>query len=54
MWEGVKDKDDLMKELDKIKEKQLAIHYDGAHVVGVGAPVYKNDESNRKCGDLFA
>ena len=44
MWEGVRDKDDLMKELDKIKEKQLAIHYDGAYVVGVGAPVYKNDK----------
>jgi len=44
MWEGVRNRDDLIKELDKIKEKQLAIHYDGAHVVGVGAPVYKNDE----------
>lgn len=44
MWEGVKNKDDLMNELDKIQEKQLAIHYDGTHVVGVGAPVYKNDE----------
>ena len=44
MWEGVGDKDDLMKELDKIKEKQLAIHYDGAYVVGVGAPVYKNEK----------
>ena len=44
MWEGVGDKDDLMKELDKIKEKQLAVHYDGAHVVGVGAPVYNDDK----------
>lgn len=43
MWEGVRDKNDLIKELDRIKEEQLAIHYDGAHVVGVGAPVYKND-----------
>ena len=44
MWEGVRERGDLMKELDKIKEKQLAVHYDGAHVVGVGAPVYKNDK----------
>jgi IclR family KDG regulon transcriptional repressor len=42
MWDGVEDKDDLIQELNKIKEKQLAIHYDGAHVVGVGAPIYKN------------
>ena len=44
MWEGVGNKDELIKELDKIKEKQLAIHFDGAHVVGVGTPVYKNDK----------
>lgn len=44
MWEGVGDKDDLMNELNKIKEKQLAIHYDGAHVVGVGAPIFKDDK----------
>lgn len=44
MWEGVRDKEDLMDELEKIKEKQLAIHYDGAHVVGVGAPIFKNDK----------
>ena len=31
-----------MKELDKIKEKQLAVHFDDAHIVGVGAPIYKN------------
>ncbi len=44
MWEGVRDKNDLIIELDKIKEKQLSIHFDGAHVVGVGAPIYKNEK----------
>jgi len=43
MWEEVRSKDDLMKELGKIKEKQLAIHFDGAHIAGVGAPIYKDD-----------
>ncbi len=42
-WEEVGCKDDLMKELGKIKEKQLAIHFDDAHIVGVGTPIYKND-----------
>lgn len=41
MWEGVRDKHQLIKELDGIKAEQLAIHYDGAHVVGVAAPVFK-------------
>ncbi len=44
MWEGVGDKDDLIKKLDKIKEKQLAIHSDGEHVVGIGAPIFKDDK----------
>lgn len=44
MWKEVEDKHDLIKELDRIKEAQLAIHNDGAHVVGVGAPVYKNNK----------
>jgi DNA-binding IclR family transcriptional regulator len=44
MWEGIGDKNDLDRSLDRIKAEQLAIHYDGAHVVGVGAPVYKNDK----------
>lgn len=44
MWSEIKSKDDLAFELKKIKEKQLAIHFDGAHVVGVAAPIYKNEE----------
>jgi len=42
LWKGVVDKPGLIRELDRIKEEQLAIHYDGAHVTGIGAPVYKN------------
>lgn len=44
MWSEVQNEDDLVFELDKIKEKQLAIHYDNAYIVGVGAPIYKNNE----------
>jgi DNA-binding IclR family transcriptional regulator len=44
MWNEVKNNDDLIIELQKIKEKQLAIHFDGAHIVGIAAPIYKNEE----------
>lgn len=44
MWSEIKDEEDLILELKKIKEKQLAIHFDGAHIVGVAAPIYKNEE----------
>lgn len=44
MWPEVKNEKDLENELGKIKEKQLAIHFDGAFIVGVGAPIYMNDE----------
>jgi len=44
MWEEAGNKDKLMEELDKLKEKQLAVHFDGAHIVGVGAPIFKNDK----------
>jgi len=44
MWAEIKNEDDLTSELKKIKEKQLAIHFDGKHIVGVGAPIYKNEE----------
>ncbi|BBD46387.1 IclR helix-turn-helix domain protein [Petrimonas sp. IBARAKI] len=42
MWPEVINEKDLIDELDKIKRKQLAIHFDGAFIVGVGAPIYKN------------
>ena len=44
MWPGVQNEDDLIYELDKIRQKQLAVHFDGAYIVGVGAPIYKNGE----------
>jgi DNA-binding IclR family transcriptional regulator len=44
MWEGVGDQHDLIRELDRIKAEQLAVHHDGAHVVGVGAPVFKDEK----------
>ena len=44
MWPEVRNEDDLTLELNKIREKQFAIHFDGAYIVGVGAPVFKNDE----------
>jgi DNA-binding IclR family transcriptional regulator len=44
MWPEVINEDDLIIELQKIKEKQLAIHFDGAHIVGIAAPIYKNEE----------
>ena len=44
MWPEVKNEKDLIDELDKIKRKQLAIHFDGAFIVGVGAPIYKNGD----------
>jgi DNA-binding IclR family transcriptional regulator len=44
MWKGVGDQDDLIRELDRIKAEKLAVHHDGAHVAGVGAPVFKHDK----------
>lgn len=44
MWIGVNNEKELIKELDKIREKQLAVHFDGAYTIGVGAPIYKNSK----------
>ena len=44
MWPEVKNENELIFELDKIKRNQMAIHFDGAYIVGVGAPIYKNEE----------
>lgn len=44
MWPGIKSENDLIDELDKIRKKQFAIHFDGAYIVGVGAPIYKNGD----------
>lgn len=44
MWPEVINEKDLIDELNKIKRKQLAIHFDDAFIVGVGAPIYKNGD----------
>lgn len=44
MWKEAKSREDLLKELDEINEKRLAVHYAGEHIVGIGAPVYKDDK----------
>lgn len=43
-WPEIKNKEDLISELCKIKEKKLSAHFADSHIVGVGAPVYKNDK----------
>lgn len=44
MWPGVKNEKDLMDELNKVKQKQLSVHFDNNYIAGVGAPVFKNNE----------
>jgi len=44
MWPEIKNKEDLITELRKIKEKKLSAHFAESHIVGVGAPIYKNDK----------
>ena len=43
-WEEVKNKSDLIKELNKIKETQVAIHHAESDIVGVSAPIFKDDK----------
>ena len=42
MREEIKSREDLIKELDDIKEKQLAVHFASEHIAGIGAPVFKD------------
>jgi IclR family KDG regulon transcriptional repressor len=44
MWPEVRNEADLIMELEKIKDEQLAIHFDGKHIVGIGVPIYKDNE----------
>lgn len=41
MWPEVKNTKDLTTELNKIKEKQIAIHYADSYIIGIGVPVFK-------------
>ncbi len=44
MWAEVKNQEDLITELHKIKEKQVSVHFANTHIVGVGVPIFKNDK----------
>lgn len=44
MWPEVKNEEDLVTELRRIKEKQVSVHFADTHIVGVGAPIFKNDK----------
>jgi len=44
MWPEVKNNRDLILELNKIKEKQMAIHHADSDVVGLAVPIFKKDK----------
>lgn len=44
MWPEVKNEEDLVTELGRVKEKQVSVHFADTHIVGVGAPIFKNDK----------
>jgi len=44
MWPEVRSEQELITELSKIKEKQVSVHFADTHIVGVGAPIFKNDK----------
>ncbi|KAA9038680.1 hypothetical protein FW778_14125 [Ginsengibacter hankyongi] len=44
MWPEVKSKHDLMIELNKIKEKQIAIHHADSDIIGLAVPIFKIDK----------
>ena len=44
MWPEVKSETDLIDELDKIRKKQFAIHFDDNFIVGIGVPIYKKGD----------
>jgi DNA-binding IclR family transcriptional regulator len=44
MWPEVRSEKDLIVELNKIKEKQLAIHHADSDVIGVAVPIFKKDK----------
>lgn len=44
MWPEVKNEEDLINELKTIREKQMSAHFADSHIVGVGAPIYKNEK----------
>jgi len=43
-WPGIDDEEDLLNELKKIKKRQMAIQIAKSNIVGVGVPIYINNE----------
>jgi len=44
MWPEVRSEKDLIIELNKIKEKKMAIHHADSDIIGVAVPILKNDK----------
>lgn len=44
MWPEIKNVEGLRKELAKIKEKEIAVHFDKSLIVGIAVPVFMNDK----------
>jgi DNA-binding IclR family transcriptional regulator len=44
MWQEIKNKHDLIIELNKIKEKQMAIHHAESDIIGVAVPIFKKEK----------
>lgn len=43
MWPEIKNKKDLLIELNKIKKKKMAIHHAASDIIGVAVPIFKKD-----------
>jgi len=44
MWPEVRSEKDLIIDLNKIKEKQMAIHHADSDIIGVAVPIFKKDK----------
>ena len=44
MWQEIKNKPDLIIALNKIKEKQMAIHHAESDIIGVAVPIFKKEK----------
>jgi DNA-binding IclR family transcriptional regulator len=43
MWPEIRNKKDLLIELNKIKEKKMAIHHAASDIIGVAVPIFRKD-----------
>ena len=44
MWPEIRNKEDLITELHKTRDKQFYVHFADSYIVGVGVPIYKNNK----------